>query len=176
MTSFKLFQEDYDSTAADGGTVTIMTDATHGDFFLVRDGIPSEREGEVVDDPGIRISAEDMEAFCRAALVYIEAFKTKQKDPDDNVGKEEEPEPDVKAMNIFDAMAYKNVFPHISQRLFSRIQAMFSQKAWEELTIGDIISVPRSEWLKQRGFGRKALDELDTLLENIGVWNDWIKR
>ena len=87
-----------------------------------------------------------------------------------------EPEPDIKAMKIFDAMAYKNVFPHISQRLFSRIQAMFSQKAWEELTIGDIISVPRWEWLKQRGFGRKALDELDTLLENIGVWNDWIKR
>ena len=77
MTSFKLYQEDYDNTATDYGTVTIMTDATHGDFFLVRDGIPAESEGETVDDPGIRISAEDMEAFCRAALVYIEAFKTK---------------------------------------------------------------------------------------------------
>ena len=176
MTSFKLYQEDYDGSATDCGTVTIMTDATDGDFFLVRDGIPAEREGETVDDPGIRISAEDMEAFCRAALVYIEAFKTRKKEPADNVGKEEESEPDIKAMKIFDAMAYKNVFPHISQRLFSRIQAMFSQKAWEELTISDILSVPRSEWMKQRGFGRKALAELDSLLENIGVWNEWIKR
>ena len=89
-----------------------------------------------------------------------------------------EPGPDVKEMNIFDAIAYKQPHPHEfpSRRLVSRIRAMFPQKFRDEITIGDIISIPRSEWMKLHGFGRKTLNQLDEMLERLGVWNDWIKR
>lgn len=158
MTSFKLYEVGYDGSEQAYGSVTIMMDLHNGGFFLIREGIPAE-DGEDIDDPGIEISDKDMEAFCRAALSYIERKTTP-------AGPAQEPGPE--GIKLFDL--------GLSVRTFNCIQAAFTggRYGWEEIdekeiTLGDVCRHTRLDYMKLRNFGRKSLGELEHLLGKYGL-------
>lgn len=149
MTSIKLYEVGYGETCH--GSVTIML--KNGGFFLIREGIPHEDGEDEIDDPGIEISMADMEAFCRAALAYIERSKP-QPQPKPEIG--------VEDIKIYDL--------GISVRLCNLLTIAFDGGfGWpkipvRELTLGDICNHSRREYMKLRNFGRRSLQELESLL------------
>lgn len=160
MTSIKLYEVGYDESEQAYGSVTIMMGLHNSGFFLIREGIPAE-DGEDIDDPGIEISDKDMEAFCRAALSYIER-KTAPAEP----AQAQEPGPET--IKICDVV--------LPIRTYNCIVAAFTggRYGWEEIdrnevTLGDVCRHTRSDYMKLRNFGRKSLYELENMLGEYGL-------
>lgn len=150
MTSIRLFEVGYGTDS--NGSVTIMLD--NDGFFLIREGIPHEDGEDEIDDPGIEISMADMEAFCRAALAYIERQKA-HPTPVSEPGTE-----NIKISDIGVSVRLENLL----RSIFDGYTDGWPEIRFDDITLGDIAKHGEPEFRKFRNFGKKTLNELHELL------------
>lgn len=67
---------------------------------------------------------------------------------------------DSEAKKAFDAAKIRIVDVQISTRLRNVIRDVFDKKSLSDITIGDVASIPASEWKYYRRIGKKSFDEL----------------
>ena len=144
-----------------------------------RNGLTRERVRQIFERSLRRIMRFKDIATSRldAANKTIETLKRQNDELKATVWSLEHPEFGKPAVDVVDELyKFRNTPPFNVplRQLGLSVRAFNCCKAAEIETIGDLCSKTRLQMMKMRNFGRKSLNELDYLLEKMGVqWGMW---
>ena len=153
--------------ANDQSIGTIPMDATFSPIRKVNYVVTNARVGQITDYDKLTLEVwTDGSVYPEDAVAYAAKILKEQMNPFINF--EEEPEPFVEDEEEKDEKLNENLFRPVSELELSVRSANCLKNANITL-IGELVQKTEAEMLKTKNFGRKSLNEIKSILEDMGL-------